>query len=713
MFKKRSNQIRFLRTTPTDYHLALALVAELKLRGVNSASDIALISEWDTDYGRAFQKTICKAWGKEFDQASPKASQEDSCAGLKNIHYFSYLRGLDGEMPESPGSSEAKSKSPKPSDSSKKESVDMTSLRAEKERQYDYLLRLAEEIEEIQKSLPTNPKLWKPKMFQKPRFEAFGILGSDYYDKLVVLQALRKKFEQARFFTTDMDARLFHPDDFRHVRNLLVGSGFGLSLWDTLQKHIPPFRDTYQTSTYLATLLALESEACKKNLDQGELDKWLEARVFEIGRTQAFDLSLKQKPIEKSPEFNCFKSFNIPLNTAFSLHPEPAAAIQPYKFPAVIVLMLALIFFLCVQFKEYWPWVLSGVLILTGYMILLFYLNSQWDEEPLALLEGVSIWPTDLLRLIGIFVAATVIGLYNGNPFSSASKGRLEENWNGMREDFKYLDVSLSDKWVPNSKKELWKKVAWRAAVFVGFGLLLLNTFGFPFVPFRGVITERVDILILAGFIISFAVSLYYSGVHLNESIALLKSFKGKALQWPDAVKRKFFAEAIPQATDSKSSNVQDLPDSLKVFLNGPGSIRFIAQRTDAVDELIYFPLAILTLGVLSRARVFDNWDFPLALGSLFIYGALYVLFNALQVQREAKKRKEELMDQLERQRIYCNALGEEKEEEFLKLLIEDTQSFKKGAFMPLGEHPFYKALLLPFSGFGIMALLEYLYLAV
>jgi hypothetical protein len=101
------------------------------------------------------------------------------------------------------------------------------------------------------------------------------------------------------------------------------------------------------------------------------------------------------------------------------------------------------------------------------------------------------------------------------------------------------------------------------------------------------------------------------------------------------------------------------------------------------------------------------------SLGVLFIYGALYVLYKALKVQRVAKKWKGKLIGQLEMQKVHFNALGQKQEQNFLDLLIEDTRNFQQGAFMPLADHPFYKALLLPFSGFGAMALLEYMFLAV
>ncbi len=89
------------------------------------------------------------------------------------------------------------------------------------------------------------------------RIHAIGILGTDFYDKQLALQALRPAFPDAVFFTTDLDARFLHRDDQEWNRNLLVGSSFGFQLAKSLQEEVPPFRDNYSTSTFLSGLLAL------------------------------------------------------------------------------------------------------------------------------------------------------------------------------------------------------------------------------------------------------------------------------------------------------------------------------------------------------------------------------------------------------------------------------------------------------------------------
>ena len=696
-FKEKN--VHFLRTTPTDLELAQALVKELELRGVTRNSPIALVSEFDTDYGRAFRKTMCKVWVDEFpEEAEGDSEKEDSStdnAKCKNIHYFGYLRGLDGQIPETTnneGEQDAKKASPL---ALNLVPDDVATLRAEQPRQYDYLLRLAAKIKEIENGLESDGGLILP-MFQNPRFEAFGILGSDYYDKLVVLQALRKKFTRAHFFTTDMDARLFHTKDYKYVRNLIVASGFGLRLRDDLQKPTPPFRDTYQTSAFLATRLALEPEAV---LSQKHLDHWLEPRVLEIGRTRAFDLS------DESPaEENEYPKIRFSTNTGFtddvepkhsSLHSQKPSLFSPYKYPNLIVLTAIFVGLLCWNFKDYWKKIVWTSVVLVGFVIFIVFLSGCLNEEPLVFFEGVSVWPTDFFRLIAIVVAVLFIQVFNQ---------RFEENLDVMKDKFDHTEETRRIDWFPEDRKEFYWQVGWRTVAFVSVGFMVLLTFGLPFTPVRGDISPIIDKTILVFFIFAFGISLFYAGIKLNESIDLIEKFvPGKKGTWTDKTADVVF-ENLEIATTLKP---------VRPVLNDLISLRFIGLRTNVADELIYYPFGIIAIGILSRNRVFDNWDFPLALFSIFGFGALYILVKAFQVQHKAKKRKQEVLDRLQIQQIQFQAAGLRKEKELVESLVADTEDYKEGAFLPFVEHSFFKAMLLPFSGFGGMALLEYMFLAV
>ncbi len=260
--------ITFQRTIKTDKELAKALVEELRLRGVEPPDHIALISEWDTFYGRSLPKSFEKAWKAKYgDKAKGKETQ---------IVQFSYLRGIDGQLPGERG---AAAKEGQKNDTDRKEGKDIQKMEEPTGKsQYDYLRRLAERIYLLDQ---------QPERQGKGKIKAIGVLGSDFYDKYLVLQALGQRFPDRIFFTTDLDARLFHPAAIEWTRNLVVASGFGLQLRHKVQGTLPPFRDVYQTSVYLAIRQAFNYPPHDFQQESGTP----KPRIFEIGRLGAIDLT--------------------------------------------------------------------------------------------------------------------------------------------------------------------------------------------------------------------------------------------------------------------------------------------------------------------------------------------------------------------------------------------------------------------------------------
>lgn len=286
-----------VRATGTDDVLAAALQWELWQRGVNrepfyeanplstGTSDVktwqrecgdglVLISELDTEYGRALSRYLTAG----FKALCTPNLDESSLVGA-----FTYFRGLDGTLPGTgkPGvnallrDGKDDSKDSNTSKGLRAQLEDVPKEHAEGRNQYDYLRRLADEIDRLDRN----------RKFAEHGVKAIGIVGSDVYDKILILQALRPRFKNKIFFTTDLDARYLHPDQKDWTRNLVVASNFGLTLHQTLQSTTLPFRDSYQAATYLATLMALTTSP--ENGWQGKLKEWLHPQIFEIGRTEA------------------------------------------------------------------------------------------------------------------------------------------------------------------------------------------------------------------------------------------------------------------------------------------------------------------------------------------------------------------------------------------------------------------------------------------
>ena len=339
--------LAFTNIVATDDQLATTMLAELKLRGVDltqSRNHVALIFEEDTLYGRNLPITWAAAIAS-FGHPPEKAA---FCLNVRNIrkeglpttgdiafpiaenlHPWTYLRGLDGKLP---GWRNADDRSEVSAEASKNhESVEVNKREmdsAEGDNQLDYIPRLSGEIDALMSRLK--------RVDEKNELKAIGVVGSDFYDKLLILQALRDRFPYATFFTTDLDGRFLQPEYNKWTRNVLVASSFGFSLRPSLQRTIPPFRDSYQTSLYLAMLAAFQFPGTdKERLTPSP-------RIFEIGRYSAVDLSAAEA---------CGLNGD---GAVISVHPDSRRSYPKVETVAIAALGCFFLFSLVIRFTPSW-----------------------------------------------------------------------------------------------------------------------------------------------------------------------------------------------------------------------------------------------------------------------------------------------------------------------------------------------------------------------
>jgi len=282
----------------TDDQLAQEILNELDLRGIDFTkvnkqgalvNHLVLLSEWDTFYARMLSLTYAAELAMRQGTVKNRAQfvkqyRHNLKPWPSNLHPFVYLRGLDGQtMGNETGSARA-SGSP---DAARTRPTSLEDLnkwtpdanKAEGSAQFDYLSRLGEQLAALE----------DVRSAKGEHIKAIGIVGSDVYDTLLILQALRHRFPHVFFFTTGLDARFWHPRERPWSRNLIVASSYGLSLHPKLQKAVPFFRDSTQTAQYAATLAALEPPKLSSLTV-------VPPRRFEIGRYGAVDLSMLPIP---------------------------------------------------------------------------------------------------------------------------------------------------------------------------------------------------------------------------------------------------------------------------------------------------------------------------------------------------------------------------------------------------------------------------------
>jgi hypothetical protein len=201
----------------TDELLAAALIDELRSRGVHpeSGDSIAIIAEWDTEYGRTMHPVFRNAALRD-----PRTGAPVQCDPNKiHIHHYSYLRGLDGKVPMPKADKQAdKGQGYADAPPKKEMRTAPTSAEPQGDSQVDYVRRLVERIQSDHRE-----------------YKALGVVSSDFYDKFLLRQALRPGFPHAVFFTTDLDARLLPAGDYGFTRNVLIASHYGLQALLTSQ----------------------------------------------------------------------------------------------------------------------------------------------------------------------------------------------------------------------------------------------------------------------------------------------------------------------------------------------------------------------------------------------------------------------------------------------------------------------------------------------
>lgn len=769
----------------SDDQLFTTMIEELERRRVKFGRDmIILIGEWDSFYGRLlpveFTAAVCHRIAKHpatYSQAIKQDSLkkiEESCETYDqainlqvgdpskreddalNIHRYSYLRGLDGKV-----AGKGKGEGGRANDT--KEGKNNLFEREMLERpvgtsQFDYAQRLASRIERdvaetanLRQHKKAKGSLENTEESPKP-VAAIGILGSDAYDALLMLQAMRERFPGTVFFATDLDSRLVYAEDYQWTRNLVIASHYGLELYQLLQRDVPPFRDSYQTSTYFATLQAVGHvwplDTClprdaqipanrgpypvvspcgyKADLTAGGV--WFSTaeppRIFEVGRHGAIDLSVGA------------------VNAGYTLHPprtdlsngdvqvdgrRPPSGVL-YSI-AGLVYLSAFVMFWARQGSHRWMAHYTSVAILgaVGMLALPVLINEhglEWllrdhdQGETFFWFEGVSVWPTELLR--GFSLVLAVVLLVKGWKSLRSNvddmseqyqfvpqKGYVQsEGWGRVAEIARWVlapydrlrDLHAGSLWhlyreagfTHNRLMRLLILVVVYTAIFVLLWIVL-GTEDFSG-PCRGLFSCRVDLILVWASYAGLAVL----NLFVFDAVLLCRRWIGALTQaskgWPTAL------------TDHLGWQDQGNIDKAQELMK----IELIVQRTTVVNRLVRYPFLILLIMMVARNSYFDDWYFPLVMIVGWVINALLAIAAALLLYRAAERARQASLTYLNQHILkgLDRGDGNDGNVKLTRQVVKDIEGVSQGAFVPLWQQPVVES-----SFYGVLAVLQYLYL--
>lgn len=639
----------------SDAELIEPLRRELGLRDAwpEKGSDdyVVIITERDTAYGQQFPEVL-RSHGELADG---------------QVREIKYGRGMDGRRP---GDEEAMQ------NSGDGDNADHGAAVPEGRSQLDYLRGIERRLVELQESPVTG------------EMKAVGVVGTDLYDKLLVLRALRNRFPRTRFFTTDLDARLGHPSEYEAARNLIVASHFGLRLSEKLQGDAPPFRGSYQTATFLATLLALNDPDALRAV-AGSPKPEPEGLAFWRRANHGVHAGVLSPLVYEIASNGPQRFTSLPAGPSRGTHPASSAPPGWTEVLGVSGIALAVLFLLAVAsarvqrfFDSLWQavrgrgspsaYMALALAVASLLVVVAMAVDQLWERgEPWNPRIGISIWPATMVRLAAAVVAVACV-----------RKGcqELRENQVENRDSMRSAGLEPPASPARNvwEEKAMWdlREVAWGTGMLLVAGALLLGLTGLPNLPHRGWISRGVGTAVLIGAV----VSMFFLVVFVLQVLRRTREF------------------VRDQVEERSSKTIRS------ASIEGLQRVKAIASKTDVASKQMYCPCIVVLLMALSRNPWFDDFDFPLGLVFLILSVLLATVAGAVFVRLEAERARGAIAGDLQQRLAQAPANSSNRRAHWI---LEEIRDERGGAFRPLLRDPAFQVVALPLGGFGGLALLE------
>jgi len=688
-----------------DAQLARALAGELAAHGIDGrwpnwrgrelpgrnwpvvgaeGITVALVGQRDTAYARGLSAELEKA-----------LRQQNHVEVLKT----GYLRGVDGKQAGGSGKEDKSGKD-------EKAAIE----RPEGDAQIDYLRRLAQDLLRRQSELQREGK---------PGIRAIGILGDDYHDKLLALEAMRGAIPDAIFFTTDLDAAMLHPADNRYTRNLLVASGYGLNLAAPVQGDAPPFRDSYQTAAYATTRAVLAEMAGASVINPA----WRQARLFEVGRSRFI-------PLNATPG-GC---------TDFPGHCTNPQATHSRELPLwrlgwVLVTLTSSVLLLALLYPDLrralrqprrrrrWLYGGAALAVLAAAFVACLPMPAG---EPFGWVEGSSAWPSEFIRLGAGLLALCLLaraqatlaacgrrcmaryfkGVLHGEQGAGARRSTLAVWCDFLRA------LGQEPRLVPSRRhdsRSLLRRALGKCSLnlppfragariylliilmFWALGLAIFMAYGFPRAPVRSLAMRALDYGIVVVSISAFLWLLVYVLRVTRHAIVMARALVGET-RWP------------PHSLDR--FGMRDA--SLECLYDDWMDVQLLARATEPVQRLVYYPFLVLFLLFFAQSSLFDHWEVPLSLYLLVGFTLAVLLASAWRLRRVAESVRSEALRRLARYRMQMLGEGESGLVSQIDEMVNQIRGINVGVFANLSQQPLARALLSFLSGISGLSLLEY-----
>jgi hypothetical protein len=520
--------------------------------------------------------------------------------------------------------------------------------------------------------------------------------------------------------------------------------------------------------------------------EQRTITSWLQKpRMFEVERTGGM-LALSEDPELTNPQANCKDD----LTLCKSIQPQDPPAYSAIAFFPQLSLgaVFTVLWVFCAfklnairskyrrqtrfdHFVYFLIFVALVLFILAGGVALAIWWrwpsSANWlthNRDPMVLIQGVSVWPAIYIRVftLGLTLFFIVdawrkldenlrkvsdrLGL---GDESSLAPDRVSRAYRGAFRRlgafsrfkavcgffrFKLSDEPSGCDAVCNVNK-IWRRyvikgqpVARFLRVFgysvlaFAFTIVLWQLFGVFAMPGRGDLTRQIYEILAT---LNFGAFLFLVFFVLDATL-LCANFviclANRDTRWPDATKQTF----VDRLGLGASSGHTALDDWIDVY--------FIAQRTNCIAGLIYYPLIITALIVVCHSSIFGNFPVMqcfvvvMALSVAIVVGcAIWLNVVAELARYRAQKhlsdeivkvrgqpdsearatQPEQAPDSKARAKQPERAPDSEARAKQWENLLDRVRDLREGSFLPFWRQPVVTAVLLPLGSLGWTTLLE------
>ena len=249
------------------------------------------------------------------------------------------------------------------------------------------------------------------------------------------------------------------------------------------------------------------------------------------------------------------------------------------------------------------------------------------------------------------------------------------------------------------------------AVFYMLAGLCLIWMLGMPPVPARGAAAFRWDGVFLGLAVFGSVYLTFYVADATMLNCRLIRYLVVEKTRWPPKAYQRLrqrWTISAPATQPPATTSDERPPDRL---LDEYLDIDLIAARTATVGELIYYPFIVITLLIISRIGMFDDWTWPVGLLLVLGGNGAFAAWSAWKLRSTAEHARQCALGKLNDILIARTAegAGNQAEAQTARETIAMIRAENRGAFKAVSRHPLIGALLLPSGGAGIWALSQYL----